>query len=98
MIQWSVVKKWHGYQKSGGRVTFNCWSAESYITSLLVRLVAALHGITMPVTGEEIAVSGEARTTHGPHLSVDECSVRTDFSAESDFQTSPVVASLNQVS
>lgn len=57
----AALKKWHGYLKSGGRVTFNCWSVGSYVTGSLVRLVAARHGIVMPVTGEEVGTPERCR-------------------------------------
>ena len=49
-----ALRKWHGLLKPGGRVAFNCWSSASYITGFLVRVVAARHGIALPVTGEEV--------------------------------------------
>ena len=57
----AALKTWHGYLKSGGRVAFNCWSEASYVTGSLVRAVAAWHGITMPVTGEEIGTPDRCR-------------------------------------
>ena len=50
----AALGRWHGLLKPGGRVAFNCWSSASYITGFFVRVVAARHGIKMPVTGEEV--------------------------------------------
>ena len=57
----AALKAWHGYLKPGGRVAFNCWSESSYVTGLLVRVVAARHGITMSVTGEVIGTPDRCR-------------------------------------
>jgi ubiquinone/menaquinone biosynthesis C-methylase UbiE len=57
----AALMAWHGFLKPGGRVAFNCWSEGSYITGFLVRVVAARHGITMPVTGEEVGTPDRCR-------------------------------------
>ncbi len=50
----AALGRWHGLLGPNGRVAFNCWSSAAYITGSLVRVVAARHGIRMPVTGEEV--------------------------------------------
>ena len=57
----AALKRWNGYLKPGGRVAFNCWSEASYVTGLLVRVVADRHGIKMPVTGQEIGTPDRCR-------------------------------------
>lgn len=57
----AALKAWHRWLKPGGRVAFNCWSAASSVTGVLVRAVAARHGIGLPVTGEEVGTPGRCR-------------------------------------
>lgn len=57
----AAMRAWHGFLRPGGRVSFNCWSEESYITGFLVRAVAARHGIRMPVAGAEVGTPARCR-------------------------------------
>lgn len=57
----AALRKWHGCLKPGGRVAFNCWSDASYVTGFLVRVVAARHGIAMPVTGDLVGTPDRCR-------------------------------------
>lgn len=57
----AALKAWHGLLKPGGRVAFNCWSEASYVTGYLVRVVAARHGIRLPVTGEAVGTPDRCR-------------------------------------
>ncbi len=57
----AALRSWRTLLKPGGRLAFNCWSEQPYVTGHMIRTVAARHGIGMPVTGEETGTPDRCR-------------------------------------
>jgi SAM-dependent methyltransferase len=49
----TALRHWHALLPPGGRLAFNCWAEQSYVTGYLLRAVAARHGIRVAVIGRD---------------------------------------------
>lgn len=55
------LRRWRAFLRPGGTVAFNCWSEASFVSGYIGGLVAARHGITLPVTGERLGTEDRCR-------------------------------------
>ena len=49
----AALRHWHSLLKPGGRLAFNCWAEQSYVTGHLLREIAGRHGIRVAVIGRD---------------------------------------------
>ena len=49
----AALRHWHSLLRPGGRLAFNCWAEQSYVTAHLLRTIAARYGIRVAVIGRD---------------------------------------------
>ena len=49
----AALRHWQSLLRPGGRLAFNCWSEQSYVTGRLLRTFAARYGIHVAVVGHD---------------------------------------------
>jgi ubiquinone/menaquinone biosynthesis C-methylase UbiE len=57
----AALRRWYSLLRPAGRLAFNCWAEDSYVTGSLLRIIAAGHGIQIPVAGRETGTPERCR-------------------------------------
>jgi ubiquinone/menaquinone biosynthesis C-methylase UbiE len=57
----AALRHWHSLLRPGGRLAFNCWAEQSYVTGHLLRAIAARHGIRVVVIGGDTGTPDRCR-------------------------------------
>ena len=61
----AALRHWHSLLKPGGRLAFNCWAEQSYVTGHLLREIAARHGIRVAVIRRDTGTPDRCRSILG---------------------------------
>jgi SAM-dependent methyltransferase len=61
----AALRHWHSLLKPGGRLAFNCWAEQSYVTGHLLREIAARHGIRVAVIRRDTGTPDHCRSILG---------------------------------
>jgi ubiquinone/menaquinone biosynthesis C-methylase UbiE len=61
----AALRHWHSLLKPGGRLAFNCWAEQSYVTGHLLREIAVRHGVRVAVFGRDTGTPARCRNILG---------------------------------
>jgi ubiquinone/menaquinone biosynthesis C-methylase UbiE len=57
----AALRHWYALLRPGGRLAFNCWAEDSYVTGYLLRNIAAKHDIRVAVIGRDTGTPERCR-------------------------------------